>query len=187
MRAGDDIANGATLLPVLIMLIISRLLPKQSRFDVELVLPFDLRQKSRLRTTLSGGEEVGLFLERGHILRDGDFLQAEDGRIVLVRAQAESVLHIVCDNEPDLVRVAYHLGNRHVPLQVGLGWVRIAEDGVLGKMVEGLGASVEVMNVPFEPEAGAYGGHHHGHGNDDGRGVIHHFGRAARQSQVKAG
>ena len=169
------------------MLVISRPLPKQERYDVELVLPFDLRQKSRLRTALPGGEEVGLFLERGHILRDGDFLQAEDGRIVVVRAQAECVLHIVCDSEPDLVRVAYHLGNRHVPLQVGHGWVRIAEDDVLGTMVEGLGASVEVMNVPFEPEAGAYGGHHHGHGSDEGRGVIHQFGRDAKQSEVKAG
>ena len=168
------------------MLVISKLLPKQSRFDVELVLPFDLRQKSRLRTALADGEEVGLFLERGHILRDGDFLQADDGRIVLVRAQAERVLHISCASETDLVRAAYHLGNRHVPLQVGTGWVRIADDDVLRQMVEGLGATVEVMNAPFEPEAGAYGGHHHGHGGEESGGVIHQFGGAAKQPRAKA-
>lgn len=167
------------------MLVVSKLLPRQSHFDVELVLPFDLRQKSRLRTALADGEEVGLFLERGHILRNGDFLQAEDGRIVVVRAQAERVLHISCAGEADLVRVAYHLGNRHVPLQVGTGWVRIADDDVLRQMVEGLGATVEVMNAPFEPEAGAYGGHHHGHGGEEGGGVIHQFGGAAKQPRAK--
>lgn len=168
------------------MLVVSKRLPRQPRFDVELVLPFDLRQKSRLRITLTDGEEVGLFLERGRVLRDGDFLQAEDGRIVVVRAQAERVLHITCDSEVDLVRVAYHLGNRHVPLQVGKQWVRIADDDVLRQMVEGLGASVEVMNAPFEPEAGAYGGHQHHAGEQSGS-VIHQFGRAASQSRAKAG
>ncbi len=168
------------------MLVISKLLPKQPRFDFELVLPFDLRQKSRLRTTLTGGEEVGLFLERGHILRDGDFLQADDGRIAVVRAQAERVLHISCGSERDLVRVAYHLGNRHVPLQVGKQWVRIADDDVLRQMVAGLGALAEVINAPFEPEAGAYGGHHHGHGGEESSGVIHQFGSAAKRPRAKA-
>ena len=126
------------------MLVVSKRLPEQSRHDVELVLPFDLRQKSRLRTTLADGEEVGLFLDRGHVLRGGDYLQSEDGRIVLVRAKAEKVLHISCANAADLLRVAYHLGNRHVPLQVGQGWLRIANDDVLRAMVEGLGASITV-------------------------------------------
>ena len=168
------------------MLVISKLLPKQSRHDVELIMPFDLRQKSRLRTTLADGEEVGLFLERGHILRDGDFLQSEDGKIVLVRAKSEQVLHISCGSETDLLRVAYHLGNRHVPLQVGKGWVRIADDEVLRQMVEGLGASTQLMSAPFEPEAGAYGGHHT-HGSEQGRAVIHQFGDAGRQTGMKAG
>jgi urease accessory protein len=168
------------------MLVISKLLPRQSRFDVELVLPFELRQRSRLRTVLPDGEEVGLFLERGHILRGGDFLQGEDGRIVVVRAQSERVLHVSCASEAELVRVAYHLGNRHVPLQVGTRWVRIAEDDVLRRMVEGLGASVQAMSAPFEPESGAYGGHHHGHGAQEGGGIIHQFGRADRRPRVKA-
>lgn len=169
------------------MLVISKRLPKQLRYDVELVLPFDLRQKSRLRTTLPDGEEIGLFLERGQVLRGGECLQAEDGRIVVVRAKAEKVLHISCSSARELVRVAYHLGNRHVPLQVGEGWVRIAEDDVLRAMVEGLGASVEVMDAPFEPEAGAYGGHQHSHAGESGGAVIHQFGAAASQSQRKAG
>lgn len=169
------------------MLVVSKRLLEQSHHDVELVLPFDLRQKSRLRTTLPDGQEIGLFLDRGQVLRGGDYLQAEDGRIVMVRAKAEKVLHISCDNAIDLLRVTYHLGNRHVPLQVGNGWVRIAEDDVLRGMVEGLGASVEVMDAPFEPEAGAYGGHHHGHAGDSGGAVIHQFGAGASQSQRKAG
>jgi urease accessory protein len=173
------------------MLVVSKRLSDQSRHDLELVLPFDLRQKSRLRTTLPDGEEVGLFLERGQVLRGGDCLQAEDGRIVVVRAKAEKVLHISCADAVDLLRVTYHLGNRHVPLQVGQGWVRIADDDVLRQMVEGLGAAVEVMVAPFEPEAGAYGGHHHGHAGESNGGsggaVIHQFGAAARQSKIKAG
>lgn len=174
------------------MLVISKVLPPQSRYDVELVLPFDLRQKSRLRTTTAEGEEAGLFLERGRVLRDGDCLQADDGRIVRIRSKAEKVLHVSCENEAQLVRVAYHLGNRHVPLQVGQGWVRIAADDVLADMVEGLGATVQTLDAAFEPEAGAYGGHHHAHDSDergsekDGahrhRGVIHQFGDSASGS-----
>lgn len=166
------------------MLVISKTLPPQQRFDVELELPFDLRQKSRLRTVAADGEEVGLFLERGHVLRDGDYLQAEDGRIVRVTARPEKVLHIECGSPSALVRVTYHLGNRHVPLQVGDGWVRIADDDVLRQMVEGLGAAVSPVDAAFEPETGAYGGHHH-HRHDgekhpgDNPGVIHQFGRFA--------
>ena len=76
------------------MLTISKHATAQSTHDIELVLPFDLRQKSRLRTALVDGEEVGLFLERGDILRDGDCLLADDGRVVIVRAKAEKVLHM---------------------------------------------------------------------------------------------
>lgn len=160
------------------MLLISKRICAQSRHDVELVLAVDQRQKSRFRTALSDGEEVGLFLERGHILRDGEYLQADDGRVVIVRAKPEKVLHITCSSDRDLMRVAYHLGNRHVSLQVGEGWVRIADDHVLREMVEGLGAEVKCLDAPFEPEAGAYGGHHH-HGDEAGGhgGVIHEFGQ----------
>ena len=167
------------------MLVISKTLPPQSRFDAELELPFDLRQKSRLRTRTGDGEEVGLFLQRGHVLRGGDYLQAEDGRIVRVKAKDEQVLHVECPSFSELVRVSYHLGNRHVPLQVGERWVRIANDYVLRAMVEGLGASVKVLDAPFEPEAGAYGGgHHHGDAEDARHsGIIHQFGRTAGQKE----
>lgn len=157
------------------MLVLSRRIAAQPNHDVELVLPFELRQKSRLRSRLGNGEEVGLFLERGQILRGGDCLAAEDGRVVRVVAQPEKVLHITCDSPQALVRVAYHLGNRHVPLQAGEGWVRIADDYVLRSMVEGLGAQVLQLEAPFEPEAGAYGGHHHQEGSPGHRGIIHEF------------
>jgi urease accessory protein len=144
------------------MLVISSRIEPQRDYDVGLTLPFDLRQKTRLRTRLASGEEVGLFLDRGQVLRDGDCLLAQDGRIVKVIAQPEKVLQIECSGPQALARVAYHLGNRHVPLQAGDGWVRILDDYVLRHMVEGLGARVSQIEAPFEPEAGAYAGHHHG-------------------------
>ena len=124
----------------------------------QLALPFDLRQKTRLRTRLVSGEEVALLLPRGEVLRGGDFLAASDGRVVEVISQPEKVLHI---EAADLVRVAYHLGNRHVSVQIGVGFLRIAEDHVLEELVLKLGARVTHLEAPFEPEAGAY--HDHGH------------------------
>jgi urease accessory protein len=149
--------------------------PRQS-FDAELVLPFELRQKTRLRTQTTVGEEAGLFLPRGSMLRDGDFLEAQDGRIVRVTAKPEQVLQIGCTDAVQLARIAYHLGNRHVPVQVGRGWLRIANDYVLRQMVEGLGGIVVLMESAFEPEGGAYAGHHH-QGPDAPlhRGIIHHY------------
>jgi len=148
----------------------------RSAWDSEVELPYELRQKSRLRTALASGEELGLFLERGTVLRGGDFLLAEDGRIVRVVARPERVLDVVCADPAALARVAYHLGNRHVPVQVGRGWLRIAEDHILRQMVEGLGAEVIAREAPFEPEAGAYvAGHTHAAPPTHG-GIIHEFG-----------
>jgi urease accessory protein len=144
-------------------------------WDAELVLPYDQRQKSRLRTRLSNGEEAGVFLTRGEILRDGDLLAAEDGRVVRVRAEPEPVIDIVCDQPQHLVRVAYHLGNRHVPLQIGNGWLRIANDVVLRKLAEGLGARVAARDAPFEPEPGAYSGEHRHNAPVTHGGLIHEF------------
>jgi urease accessory protein len=158
------------------MIAITRRSPPAVSWDAELILPYDKRQKSRLRTQLADGEEAGLFLERGEILRDGDLLAAEDGRIVRVRAQAEPVLDILCDHARQLVRVAYHLGNRHVPLQIGDGWLRITDDVVLRKMAEGLGAVVIAREAPFEPEPGAYSGEHRHEAPATHGGVIHEFG-----------
>jgi len=162
------------------MLLINARCASASQWDCELVLAFELRQKSRLRTTTASGEEVGLFLDRGSVLRDGDLLQAEDGRVVRVVARPEPVLDITCADSAALTRVAYHLGNRHVPLQVGDDWLRIADDHVLRQMVQGLGASVMAKQAPFEPEAGAYAaGHAHDAPVTHG-GIIHEFGRTGR-------
>jgi urease accessory protein len=122
-----------------------------------------LRQKSRLRARLDNGDEVALILPRGHVLRGGERVTAADGREVEIVAAPERLLHIECET---LARVAYHLGNRHVPLEIGPGFVRIAEDHVLEEMVRRLGARVLRVEAPFEPEAGAYGHRHDemGHG-----------------------
>jgi urease accessory protein len=136
-----------------------------------LTLPFLLRQKSRLRAHLDGGEEVALLLPRGKVLRGGDLLQADDGMVVLVQAADEQVSTASADSAEALTRAAYHLGNRHVPVQVGKGWLRYQHDHVLDDMVRALGLALCVEDAPFEPEGGAYGGghshsHDHAHSHD---------------------
>ncbi len=132
-----------------------------------LSLPIDSRIKSRLRVSLDDGRDAGLFLPRGHILRGGEKLKSQCGVIVEVKAAAETVSSVYCNDPYLLTLVAYHLGNRHVPLQVEPGWVRYQHDHVLDEMVKGLGAEVTVEQASFEPEGGAYGGksggHHHHH------------------------
>ena len=132
----------------------------------EVVLPFDLRQKSRLRVVLKSGREAAVTLERGHVLRDGDQLSGPGGEVVRVLAAAEHVSTARSADPRTLARVAYHLGNRHVPLQVGDGWVRYQHDHVLDDMCRAVGVAVDAETAPFEPEAGAYGkGHITGHGD----------------------
>lgn len=144
-----------------------------------LELPFDKRQKSRLRAQLDSGEDVALNLPRGEVLRGGDLVVTSDGRIVEIVAQAEQVVHVVCAEATALARAAYHLGNRHVPVQLGEGFLRITADHVLEDMLQGLGATLTRMDAPFEPEAGAYAGGHHHHGDDGGGAArIHAFGAA---------
>lgn len=144
------------------MLLIESLYTGDATPDARLELNFDARTKSRLRTQLMGGEEVGMFLPRGTILRGGDRLLAQDGRVVEVVSASEELLEARCADAFALARVAYHLGNRHVAVQVGDGWLRIQTDHVLKTMLTGLGADVHALSAPFEPEAGAYAhGHHH--------------------------
>ena len=158
------------------MLVIEARTTRQQRHDGELKLPFELRQKSRLRTKLASGEEVGLFLEHGGILRGGDYLRANDGRIVLVVAADEDLMQASCTSPFALARAAYHLGNRHVPVQIGKGWLRFQADEVLAQMLRGLNARVDALSAPFEPEAGAYAGGHHHHSMDAKHsGIIHEF------------
>jgi urease accessory protein len=135
-----------------------------------LTLPFEQRQKSRLRARAQNGEEVALILPRGRVLRGGDRVTATDGREVEIIAAQEKLAHIESD---ELARVAYHLGNRHVPLQVGPGFLRIAEDHVLEELARKLGARVSRVEAPFEPEAGAYG-HQHDEMGHGGRIHDHH-------------
>jgi urease accessory protein len=135
-----------------------------------LELPFELRQKSRLRVRLDSGEEAALLLPRGEILRGGDLVTASDGRVIEIVALPEKLLHVEAQS---LAKAAYHLGNRHVPVQVGEGFLRIAEDHVLEEMLLKLGAKVSHVEAPFEPEAGAYG-HQHDEMGHGGRIHDHH-------------
>jgi len=129
----------------------------------QLSLPFELRQKRWLRTKLVSGEEVALRLPRGETLRGGDRVLASDGRVIEVVAAPEKVVQVEVDSPAMLARAAYHLGNRHVPLQVGDNFLRVAEDHVLEEMLRLLGVSIVRIEAPFEPEAGAYSGGRHRH------------------------
>lgn len=129
-----------------------------------LTLAYGARCKSRFAATLDTGEEVGLVMPRGTILADGDVLVAEDGALVRVIAAAESVLVVRAPDTLALTRAAYHLGNRHTPVEIGVDYLKLEADPVLAEMLTRLGAQVERATLPFHPEAGAYGGgHRHGH------------------------
>ena len=140
----------------------------------QLLLPFEQRQKTRLRTALVSGEEVALLLPRGEVLRGGDLVTASDGRVIEVLAAPEKLLHVEGTDVNALARAAYHLGNRHVPVEVGGDYLRIAEDHVLEGMLRKLGMKISAIEAPFEPESGAYASepaaaephHHHHHGHD---------------------
>jgi len=138
--------------------------------DRTLVLPFGERSKSRLRATLDNGEEAGLFLERGSVLRHGDLLLADDGRVIEVCAAPETVSTVHAADGLQLARASYHLGNRHVALQIGAGWLRYQHDHVLDDMIRGFGLEVVVEQLPFEPEGGAYvaASHSHSHAHSHG-------------------
>ena len=157
------------------LLVQKRIEPRESA-DVELRLPFEQRRKTRQRTVLASGEEIALFLDRGNILRGGDCLLGEDGRIVRVIAASESLMEIRSGDANALARAAYHLGNRHCPVEIIQGAVRFPADHVLAEMLLGLGLAVTSISAPFEPEAGAYAaGHHHHSGEARHAGIIHDF------------
>lgn len=139
-----------------------------------LQLPFELRQKTRQRTQLVSGEEVAVSLPRGEVLRGGDLLVASDGRVVEVIAAPEALLHVECDGARSLALAAYHLGSRHVSLQIGENFLRTSADHVLEQMLKGLGIKTRAVTEAFEPESGAYGGDHE---HADGA-HIHEYGDA---------
>lgn len=136
--------------------------------DTTLTLGRDQREKSRLKVTLEDGRQAGLFFEKGVTFQNGDLIVSDDGvTIVEIKAATETVSTVKCDDPLILARAAYHLGNRHVPLQIELGILRYQHDHVLDEMVRGLGLEVITEQAPFEPEPGAYSGgghHHHSHG-----------------------
>jgi urease accessory protein len=146
------------------MLTLNTKIESAEKIDGELVLPFELREKSRLRAKLVSGEEVAVFTVRGTVLRNGDLLRGDDGRVVKITAARESTYRVDCPTARDLLRCAFHLGNRLTQAQVdgdGRGaFLRIRKDTVLKDMLEGLGAVVTEELAAFEPESGAYGGGH---------------------------
>lgn len=145
------------------MLTLVESIPHHGDYYATLTLAFELRQKSRLRARLDNAEEVAVKLPRGAVLRGGDYLRAATGEVVKVLAAAEPVSYVACDNAKDFARASYHLGNRHVALEIGDHGLRYLRDHVLDEMVKQMGLSCVHESMPFEPEAGAYGGHHHGH------------------------
>ena len=133
-------------------------------------LTFAQRRGGEHPVKLESGEEVLIRLPHGEVLRGGDLATASDGRVIEVVAAPERLLHI---ESAELAKVAYHLGSRHVPAQVGMDFLRIAADPVLEEIVKKLGAKTSEVEAPFEPEAGAYAGGHHTHDEMGHGGTIH--------------
>ena len=148
---------------------------------LQVELDFDHRKRSRFRATTHCGKTVGFFLPRGNVLHCGDLLKAESGELIQVASAIEAVSTVTADNPLALLKAAYHLGNRHVPLQIdyqtdphsnpNIHWLRYLQDYVLDDMVIQLGANINHETVAFQPESGAYGGDGniaggHSHGDD---------------------
>jgi urease accessory protein len=141
--------------------------PSAGAVDEVIELSFDLRERSRFRAPLCSGEEIAVNLPNGALIRHGDRLRLRDGRIVAVEAAPEALIEVRAADHRRLVRIAYHIGNRHVPLQVGEHWLRLLPDHVLRAMIEGLGGEVREIEAGFQPESGAYGHSHVHHQHDD--------------------
>jgi urease accessory protein len=131
--------------------------------DAIVVLTHEQRTKGRLLVHAVDGREVRIFLDRGKTLLVGEFLQSQCGRVVQVLGAEESITRASCDDWLAFSRACYHLGNRHVKLQVGERWLRMTPDHVLEEMLEHLGLKVEPEITVFEPESGAYSHGHHDH------------------------
>jgi urease accessory protein len=162
------------------MLHVSKLIPQGAGLAAVLLkrastveLDWDIRQKSRFEATDSQQRHIGVFLPRGTVARGGDVLVAQDGSLIKVLAATQSVLKIThcahIGSAFDLIRAAYHLGNRHVPIELKPDHLKIEPDHVLADMLRAMHLTVTEVSEPFEPESGAYatgghyGGHHHGH------------------------
>ncbi len=142
--------------------------------DTTVTLPRDQREKSRLKVMLDDGREAGLFFEKGVSFQDGDLIISDDKSVLVeIKAADETVSSVYCDDPLQLARACYHLGNRHIPLQIDEGILRYQHDHVLDDMVRGFGLEVKTEQASFEPESGAYSsgsshgehGHSHSHGH----------------------
>ena len=192
------------------MLQTSKLIPQGAGLAPALVkraatieLDWEVRQKSRFDAADSGGRTLGVFLPRGTVVRGGDVLVAEDGSLVRVLAAPQSVLkitHCASHGTPyDLIRAAYHLGNRHVPIELKPDHLKIEPDHVLADMLRAMHLMVHAVDEAFEPESGAYasGGHahsgpvhshasNHGDAHDHSLGADHHHALATAAAAGKA-
>ncbi|EMI8101852.1 urease accessory protein UreE [Acinetobacter baumannii] len=135
--------------------------PDQAFETVELT--FDTRQKSRFRAALASGVDIGADLPRTGILRSGSYIATQEGDVLRVDTKPERLMKVTAQTEFDLLKAAYHLGNRHVPLMLTPTALYFEPDHVLAEMVEGLGLTVTETDHPFEPESGAYAQHSHDH------------------------
>ena len=166
------------------------LAPAVRRRALTIALDWDTRQKSRFEAADAGGRRIGVFLPRGAVVRGGDVLVGEDGSLIVVEALAQPVVVVTAraashDRALDLVRAAYHLGNRHVPLEVRSDRLVLEPDHVLVELLVRMGLEVVETTAPFEPEAGAYdsassahrhasGAHDHHHDHDHDHDHAHH-------------
>jgi urease accessory protein len=134
----------------------------------QVLIDYDRRFRRRIILVTVAGSELLLDLPQAVRLLDGDGLAVERG-IVRVRAQPEDLMEIHAHDDNTLIRIAWHLGNRHLPIQLMGTRIRIRADHVIGDMVQGIGGHVHLIEAPFDPEAGAYagGGHHHHHDDND--------------------
>jgi urease accessory protein len=178
LQASKLIPQGAGLAPALL------------RRATTVELDWDVRQKSRFDATDSAGRTLGVFLPRGTAVRGGDVLVAQDGSLVQVIAAPQSVLKIThCPHHGtpfDLIRAAYHLGNRHVPIELKPDHLKIEPDHVLADMLRAMHLIVHAVDEAFEPESGAYasgghahGGHGHSHDHDSDHGHTHEKGKSS--------
>lgn len=135
---------------------------QEAQFDV-IELSFDTRQKSRFRATLKNMVDIGADLPRTGILRSGSYIATEQGEILRVDAKSEHLMQVTAKSSFELLKAAYHLGNRHVPLMLTPEALYFEPDHVLAEMVMGLGLTITEVNHPFEPESGAYAQHLHDH------------------------
>lgn len=134
----------------------------------EILIDFDRRHRRRIVLKTQSGQSLLLDLPQATRLRDGDGLQLDSGPTIRVRARPEPLAEIHAHSDAELIRIAWHLGNRHLPVQLLRDKIRIRRDHVIEAMVEQLGGHVEILEAPFDPEAGAYaGGHSHSHDDNE--------------------